>query len=337
MNWLALDIGGANVKVADGLGYARSYTFHLWKDSASLAGTIRGILAESPPADHLAVTMTGELADCFATKADGVRFILDAVARGSDNRHTRVYLVDGRLVSPVIAAQTPQLAAASNWRAMAQFAGRYAPQGSALLLDVGSTTCDLIGLVDGRPAATGRTDTQRLLSGELVYTGVERSPVCAVIPSAPYRGQTCPLTQEVFATMLDVYLVLGMLPEDPASHHTADSRPATKSAAIARLGRMLAADATEFDGADAMALASAAADAQTKTVAKAAAQVAAKMPSPPKHVVLSGHGDFLATAALREAAFQAEIIPLSERLDPALARVGPAHALAVLARESVAS
>jgi (4-(4-[2-(gamma-L-glutamylamino)ethyl]phenoxymethyl)furan-2-yl)methanamine synthase len=334
MNWLALDIGGANVKVADGRGFARSYTFHLWKDSAGLAHKLRAILAESPAADHLAVTMTGELADCFTSKVDGVRFILDAVARGSDNRHTRVYLVDGRLVSPVVALQMPHLAAASNWRALAQFAGRFAPRGSALLMDVGSTTCDIIPLFDGQPVATGRTDTQRLIAGELIYTGVERSPVCAVISHAPYRGQSCPVTQELFATMLDVYVVLGSLPEDLSSQTTADGRPGTKSAAVARLGRMLAADASEFVEPDALVLAEAAAKAQAAILATAVRQVVAPMASPPEQVILSGHGDFLAISALHEAGVNSPRGSLSQYLDSSVARVGPAHALAVLARES---
>jgi probable H4MPT-linked C1 transfer pathway protein len=335
MNWLALDIGGANIKVADGLGYARSYTFHLWKDSANLAGMLRTILAESPAADHLAVTMTGELADCFASKWEGVQFILEAVGCGSDHRHTLVYLVDGRLVSPAAALQSPHLAAASNWRALAQFAGRFAPLGTALLVDVGSTTCDVIPLVDGRPAAQGQTDTQRLIAGELVYTGVERSPVCAVVSEAPYRGHKCGVAQELFATMLDVYLVLEKLPEDPDSRYTADGRPATKHAAVARLGRMLAADATEFDESDAKALAVAAAGAQTAHVAAAIRRVVAAMSDQPQHAILSGHGDFLATAALDEAGLEVQTSPLSREFDTALARVGPAHALAVLARESV--
>ena len=69
MSWLALDIGGANVKVADGKGYAQSYGFAMWKQSARLAQQIRTAIYEAPAADHLAVTMTGELADCFASKA----------------------------------------------------------------------------------------------------------------------------------------------------------------------------------------------------------------------------------------------------------------------------
>src|SRR5262245_22580191 len=115
MNWLALDIGGANVKVADGSGYARSYAFAMWRESSLLAQQIRTAISEAPPSDHLAVTMTGELADCFASKAEGIRFILEALRTGSDNRHARVYLVDGRLVSPHVALEAADLAAASNW------------------------------------------------------------------------------------------------------------------------------------------------------------------------------------------------------------------------------
>src|SRR6478752_1280225 len=118
MKWLALDIGGANIKTADGEGYAQSYAFAMWRDSARLAQQIRTSIYEAPPADHLAVTMTGELADCFESKEAGIRFILQAVADGSDNRHTRVYLVDGRLVSSQVALTLPNLVAASNWHAL---------------------------------------------------------------------------------------------------------------------------------------------------------------------------------------------------------------------------
>ena len=190
MNWFALDIGGANVKAADGLGYAQSYSLAMWRDSSRLAQQIRTAISEAPPSDHLAITMTGELADCFETKEIGVRFILQAVADGSDNRHTRVYLSDGRLVSAQVALTLPNLVAASNWHALARFAGRFAPRGMALLIDVGSTTCDVVPLIDGKPTAKGKTDTERPSTGELVYTGIERSPI-------PRRRQPCPVSWSI--------------------------------------------------------------------------------------------------------------------------------------------
>src|SRR6185369_5580609 len=109
MSWLALDIGGANIKAADGKGYAQSYGFAMWTQSARLAQQLRTAIYDAPPSDHLAVTMTGELADCFESKAAGIRFILDALHAAADNRHSRVYLVDGRLVSPQVALSAPHL------------------------------------------------------------------------------------------------------------------------------------------------------------------------------------------------------------------------------------
>ena len=224
MNWLALDIGGAHIKAADGRGFAAAYPFALWKNSDGLTHELRRIISEAPECDHLVATMTGELADCFDNKEQGVLFIIQSLHDASDGRHTRVYVSDGNLVTPVVARRRYAEVASANWHALARYVGRFMELGVALLIDVGSTTCDVIPFRDGFPAHSGLNDTQRLLSGELVYTGVQRSPVCAVSGTVPYRDHLCPLAQELFATMLDVYVILGEIPEDPASHYTADGR-----------------------------------------------------------------------------------------------------------------
>jgi hypothetical protein len=51
-------------------------------------------------------------------------------------------------------------------------------------------------LLDGRPQTQGASDTERLLAGELVYTGVERSPICG-IPCLHYRKQLCPVARSI--------------------------------------------------------------------------------------------------------------------------------------------
>jgi probable H4MPT-linked C1 transfer pathway protein len=263
-----------------------------------------------------------------------VRFILDAVVAVAESRPVLVYLVDGRLVAPAVAAQQPQLAAASNWHALARFAGRFAPQGPALVIDAGSTTCDVIPLVDGRPAARGATDTQRLLAGELVYSGVERTPIGGVTHELPYRERRCPVASELFATARDAYVVLGQLPEDPQNTDTADGRPLTKAACQLRLGRMLCADASEFDERDALAAARWVAEKQAVQLAIAIAAVRDQLPGPPARILVAGHGDFLVNAALKEAGVQAPAMSLSRELGSQIARCAPAHALAVLAREA---
>jgi probable H4MPT-linked C1 transfer pathway protein len=335
MNWLAVDIGGANLKLADGHGFAVSHPFALWKDKNRLAREIRAAIAASPRSDHLVVTMTGELADCFSNKGDGVKFILQAVHEAADARHTRVYLLNGTMVSPAVALSRPLMAASSNWHALASFCGRYARQGTAWLVDIGSTTTDIIPLRDGVPVPAGETDTDRLLAGELVYTGVERSPICALVHSLPYRNQQCPVAQEVFATTRDAYLLLGHLPEDPKDHHTADHQPATRSASRRRMRRMLSANEQQFVMDDAIACARHVAHSQLAMLARAVKQVMDHMHESPAVVVLSGHGEFLARHLLANLKWSGKMISLVDELGPIVSRCATAHALAVLAREAM--
>ncbi len=335
MKWLAFDVGGANVKASDGERFVSSHAFLLWLDPKRLAGELRTLIAEAPESDHLALTMTGELADCFPSKSDGVRTILEAVEQAADGRHTRVYLLDGRMVAPAAARRMPKLAAASNWHAMAVFASRYAPSGPALLMDIGSTTTDIIPLRDGQVATESRSDTDRLLRGELVYTGIERSPICGLISSAPYRQRKCPVMQEFFASTLDIYLLTGELPESPGSLHTADRRPATKAAARIRVGRMIGAPEEHFHHRDAVLIAQHARKAQIKRIVAGLQQVVEALGEPPQTVVLSGHGEFLARQVLSQQFPQVELVSLSQKLGSAVSRAATAYALAVLAREAI--
>ncbi|MCH8924397.1 MAG: H4MPT-linked C1 transfer pathway protein, partial [Planctomycetes bacterium] len=235
MDHLALDVGGANIKMADGRGTSRSVIFALWRQPERLVEMLAELLCDVPRATRLSLTMTGELADCFETKREGVRAIVAAASEAAGQRNIRVFTTDGVFVRPDEAMENPLPAAAANWLALATWAGRYAAAGPALLLDVGSTTCDVVPLVDGLPTATGLRDTDRLLAGELVYTGVRRSPVCAVATTLPYRGRECPVAQEFFATTGDAHVMLGDLAESDDAVHTADDRPATRSAARHRL------------------------------------------------------------------------------------------------------
>ena len=334
-DWLAVDIGGANLKIADGQGYAKNVPFALWQKPHELAAALSDLLRSAPSTKRLAITMTGELADCFETKTAGVHSILDAVEEAAGSRtEIFVYLTDGRLVWLSTAREDPLAAAASNWHALAAYAATFVESDLGLLVDIGSTTTDIIPLVLGRPAAEGATDTERLLAGELVYTGVARSPVCAVVQAVPYRGVDCPLAQEWFATMRDVYLMLGDVEEDVHDNETADGRAATIACTIDRLARMVCSDRDTFDRNDAMALAQAAASAQQAMIVKSLQKVVDEMTQPPLEVVISGQGEFLARRCVREVLGDSVgVFSLSEKLGPAASGCAPAHALALLANK----
>ncbi len=334
MKWLALDIGGANLKVADGLGHAESFPFALWREPDHLTQELRTLITQSPPCDHLAITMTGELADCFANKAEGVTFILDAIDAAADGRHTRVYLNDGKFVTPQVAKGRPALVAAANWHALAQFASRYSRGEPTLLIDVGSTTTDIIPIINSVPSSQNRTDTARLLGGELLYAGVERTPICSLVSELPYRGSTCPIARELFATTQDVYLLLGKSAEHPMSHETADGRAATKACARTRMSKMICADDDDFNHRDAAAAAEAVNDAFIELLASNIKQVVMRHDLRPMHAILSGHGAFVAKSALKLAEIETEQVLLAREIGATASRCGPAHALAVLAREA---
>lgn len=333
MTYLAIDIGGANLKAANGRGYAASRPFAVWRHPEQLSAELVQLIESAPSCTSLAVTMTAELADCFETKAEGVRQILDAVQAAASGRTIRVYQVDGQLVGVEEARKTPLLAAASNWHALAAFANRYASAWPALLIDLGSTTADVIPLESSGPVAAGLSDPERLASGELVYTGVERTPLCALVRSLPWQGRDCPVAAELFATTADAYLMLGDLPEEPENRDTADGRPRTWPHALARLARMVCADADSFTAEDARQAAAVVREAQLELLQTAVEKVVASLGAPPKTIITSGHGEFLLRHLLDRLSWQANVLSLTEVLGPAVSRCAPAHALAVLASE----
>ncbi len=333
MTYLALDIGGANIKAADGQGYAASQYFPLWQQPDELSQALRAIIAGAPAAEQFVVTMTGELADCYGTKAEGVRSILGALSTAVDGRRVQVYLTDGRLVSLDDAREEPLQAAAANWHALARFACRFVSGDTGLLIDVGSTTTDIVPIVGGKVAATGDTDPDRLACGELVYTGVERSPICSLVSSLPWHGKPCPIAAELFATTHDVYVTLGELPEEPTNTHSADGRPMTKEFAHDRLARMICADREMFTPEDASAAAEAVRRSQLAKMGVAAAGVIARLSAPPATVVISGRGESLARELLVRLGLPSGIVSLTDELGAEVSRAATAHALAVLAAE----
>lgn len=330
MNCLGLDIGGANLKTATVDGWAKSIPFALWQNPNGLAAALRDLMAAAPPADQLAITMTGELCDCFQTKAVGVRHILEAVNEVANDREVLVYLTDGRYVTTTEARDLPQLAAASNWRALAEFVCRqYAVGKSALLLDIGSTTTDIIPIVSGRVAAIGRTDTERLVHSELVYSGVGRTPVCAVVKTLPYRGGLCPVAAEVFSTTADAYLVLGNLVEDMQTVSTADGRPFTLLDSRQRLARQFCSDSCDVSDNDLVRFAEYICDVQRGEIERAARIVLQRVESEPGICVLSGSGEFLADRIAIKILANSEVIRLSDQLGRGVSSCAPAYAVAM--------
>jgi hypothetical protein len=327
---LGLDIGGANLKAAHADGSARTVAFPLWKVPDKLAAALDDLLEDLPCADTLAVTMTGELCDCWESKRQGVQAILDAVEAVARSRTIHVWTNTGELVDLAQARERALEVASANWLALATFAGSFAPKGNALLLDIGTTTTDIIPLVDGKPRPRGRTDPQRLEKGELVYRGWKRTPVCAL--AGPSRAG------EFFATLHDVYLTLKIVPEAPSDHDTADGRPATRVHANRRLARMLCGDLETTTPRECQALASEINYRFCIQIAQAIQAVKQALHGEVQTIVTSGSGEFLVSGVLTSAEFplsfvEENIVSLRTLLGPMISAAACAYALARLCQE----
>jgi uncharacterized hydantoinase/oxoprolinase family protein len=129
-------------------------------------------------------------------------------------------------------------------------------------------------------------------------------------------------------------VILGDLPEDHAIDFTADGRPATKACARVRLGRTICADSEHFNHRDAVAMAQAIAESQSDLLSSAMERVLQRLDGPPRSIVISGHGEFLARRAWEHLGIDALIISLRQLLGSSVSRCASAHALAVIAQES---
>lgn len=324
---IGLDIGGANLKVADNQGFARTIPFALWKESHRLCEMLKSIVHEFDSIHQLTVTMTGELCDCFLSKGEGVHFILDAVQSSAPGVEIQIWSTIGQFFSIDQAKESPLDVASANWHALATWcAGNYAPEDNALLIDIGSTTTDVIPLSQGKPVSRGLTDPARLAHGELIYTGVSRTPVCALLGS---KGAA-----EFFATMADVYLILGDLLPDPDDYNTADGQSRTRENAHRRLARMICADLETSSESERLALARSLKQQQISLLRQGLSQVIVTSIRTPKRMIISGSGSFLAEAVLDSIDFQAyERISVQSTLGKSLADAACAYAVAMLAED----
>jgi (4-(4-[2-(gamma-L-glutamylamino)ethyl]phenoxymethyl)furan-2-yl)methanamine synthase len=333
--WLALDIGGANLKAAHGDGTTRTLPFEVWKRPAELTTALAALIEWFPSVDRLAVTMTAELCDCFRTKAEGVLAIIDAVEQAAEGCPVSIWGIDGKFHQLSDIKARPALAAAANWLALAIVAARLIPADRGILIDVGSTTTDLIPLAGGTVAARGRTDTERLETGELVYAGVRRTPLCSLSTELSYRhGQLIGLAAELFATTHDVFLMMGDIEPDPLDFATSDGRPATVDAARDRLARMVCADRDGFSADNAVALSRSAEGCLIRRLEGAAERACAATIGLPEVAVIAGSGEFLARRlAAAIVGPDRPIVSLGEAWGGAGSTAGCARALLQLTAE----
>lgn len=332
------DVGGVHLKAARAeagrIVDAAQFASPLRTGLAPLRAAFAEARARMGAAERHAVTMTGELADTFASRAEGVVALGQVAAEELDGVPVLLYAGRAGLVRPEQAAAHAVDIASANWHATAALVARRCRD--ALFVDLGSTTTDLVPVAGGALAARGYTDAERLGCGELLYTGLVRSALMAVAERVPFAGGWTTLIRENFATMADVHRILGTLPEAADQMPAADGRAKTVAASRARLARMVGRDAADAPAEAWTALAGWFAEAQIRQIADAAMLVLSRAGLPANApVVGAGIGD----GAIRECARRlarrhlafAELLDAPPSARAAASQCAPAAALALLA------
>lgn len=312
---LGIDIGGANTKVASGDGrIAELHHIPLWKNT-QLPELLLDISRRLKP-EKAAVVITGELADRFPDKETGISYIVDAV----NNAFRDAYFLDS---SGAFTKNKERKLAAANWVASALFVGK--DYKDCIFMDIGSTTTDIIPIKGGVPYAA-RTDLERLKNSELVYTGVLRTNIAAILNAVELSGASCRISSELFAITADAYLVLGLIPEKGYTCGTPDGAGKSLPDAKRRLARVVCADLSEIAEAEIVSIAQQVMQKQLMDIEDALKDVSEKHNI--GFIAACGTGEFLAEKAAEELGF--DIVLLSKKYGKEISKVFPAYAAAGL-------
>jgi probable H4MPT-linked C1 transfer pathway protein len=342
---LGFDIGGANTKGAlltvenDKVqsSVAVQY-FPVWKDPNKLPDTLLA-LTDRLGLDNVAalgVTMTAELSDAYQTKREGINHILSSVKKAFPKLPVYVLNTDSKLQTVENSLDQPLSVASANWAATGWLVTQKIR--NAVVVDIGSTSTSIIPIVNGKVAAAGRTDLDKLLCGELVYTGSLRTNIATIVQSIPIKGGVAGVSSELFALSGDVHTILGhIIPQDYTSE-TADGRGKTVQEATARLARVVCADTEMLSKPEIIDMAKFIYCKQLQQVATGIEKVysrAESLATGQVSVVVTGLGrNFLA----RKAAVQIgarHIIDLGELLQPEAVMATPAFGVALMAAREI--
>lgn len=278
---VGLDIGGVNIKCSsfspssdksfEKHSFSSKNYFPLWKNTLPdleheigiiLKNHIRHWLELAEKNEFQVATcasITGELSDAFSSKKEGIFTITGALARAIENlevvqatlrfKKPLIISTHGKLLGLNEANKSYRDVSAANWFATSKWMGNYIEHG--LLIDCGSTTTDIIPIINHEPKTVGKTDLERLVSGELVYTGVLRATIPSISHVVPVGGKEVPISFEKFALVADLHLILGNITGKQYECETADGRSTSIDDSKRRLARIVCEDA-DFLGDDAI-------------------------------------------------------------------------------------
>ena len=279
MKIAGFDIGGANTDLAvvefddqgniTGIKTDFEY-FPMWLKKDELGDALLRLLGDDlRDVDAVGVCMTAELVDAYNTKRDGV---IDIAKKSKDSFLVPVGFigVNGVLNFEELVERPDQVAAA-NWIATSKIAAEI--EENCIMIDTGSTTTDIIPIRNGSECAKGRSDLERLKTGELVYSATLRTNLAAIVDKVPLDDAPVRVSSELFATTADIHTVLGNITEEDYSCSTPDGAGKSKEECMRRISRVICGDMDMLSESDVEAIAKYIYDKQVEKVAEALLEV----------------------------------------------------------------
>jgi len=340
---LGWDIGGANLKVTymeaknHKLSKVKTFIeyFPIWKKGKEkLKEALEALKLKTKclNPDLVSLTMTIELSDVYFSKREGVIHVLETMEKIFPKKEIKVLDVDGNLLSIDKAKENPLKVAAANWFATGWLVSKLSKD--CIVIDTGSTTTSIIPVLNGKVVAKGKNDLEKLILGELVYTGALRTNVATIVSHIPLKGFLIPVSSEFFAQSGDVHLILGNIKPEEYSVDTPDGRGISILEASARIARVLCADLEMLSFNEIKSIANYIHEAQINQILNGLKTLLKNFnfDFKAKPAYVTGLGKFLAFKALKKAGFNC-IKDLSDFIGPLGAKATPSFALALMGIE----
>lgn len=250
MKIAGFDIGGANTDVAvvdfdeSGNIVAVETAFiylPMWTKKDMLTDALNNILGSNrDKIEAVGVSMTAELVDAYKTKKEGVLDIAQKSEATFAKKVPMGFIGLNGVMDISELRKDPMNAAAANWIATAPLAAKI--DANCILIDTGSTTTDIIPIKNGEECAMGRSDLERLKTGELVYSGTLRTNIAALVEKVPLNGLMMRVASELFAVTADIHMVLGNISKEEYTSDTMDGAGKSIEECMRRISRVVCAD-----------------------------------------------------------------------------------------------
>lgn len=328
---LGIDIGGANTKITEiddnGDFKVHHMYFPMWRNSNKLAEVLK---TYGKGGEDIALVMTAELADAYETKKQGVDEILKAVEDAFDG-DIYVFDVDGNFLTTEESRENYLKVSASNWRATAEFVSKNISN-NCILVDMGSTTTDIIPIKDGRALAT-KTDLDRLMNNELVYVGTLRTPLSFLSNKVSFREKETNVSSEYFAITADISVVLDKIKPEQYTCDTPDGKSTDKKSCMIRLSRVLCGDLEMMDEEEVLTIADQFYNKLTNLIKQNVDKVAEKYDLTNATVVVTGLGEEILKDALKDYT----IVSIKEKYGEDVSLATPSFAVGMLLKSELNS